>query len=319
MSATRNSPRPIVLVIGSANVDLVVRARRIPRPGETVLGGDLATHPGGKGANQAVAAARLGAAVRFVGRVGDDAHAQLLTNSLVADGVDVSHLRITPGCATGVALIVVDDTGQNAICVSPGANARVTPSDLDVAESAFDGAAVCLLQLEIPMETVRHALALCKRFGVLTILNPAPAPATPFPELLSADLLTPNESEAAALCGIERCATTEQAADLAQRLVQRSGGEVVITLGGEGAIVAHAAGAEPVPAYAVNVVDATGAGDTFSGALAWGLAEGRPLREAVRFANAAAALACTRCGAQSAMPTADEVARMIAGRHDVRG
>jgi ribokinase len=309
----------VVLVVGSANADLVIRAGRIPRPGETVLGGDLATHPGGKGANQAVAAARLGAGVRFIGRVGDDALGQLLTNSLAAAGVDVSHLFITRGCPTGVALIVVDDTGQNAICVSPGANAHLTPSDLDVAESAFDGAAVCLLQLEIPMETVRHALALCKRFGVMTILNPAPAPATPLPESFMVAVLTPNESEAAALCDANEPATIDQAAELAKQLARRSSGAVIVTLGGEGAVVADDEGIEHIPAHAVNVIDATGAGDTFSGALACALAAHRPMRDAVRFANAAAALACTRCGAQTAMPTAGEVARLIAGRHDVRG
>ena len=316
-----------LVVIGSANTDLVTRTPRVPAPGQTVLGSDLLTLPGGKGANQAVAAARLagraGPIVHFVGRVGDDEAGGRLRHTLSRDGVDTAHLRTTRETASGCALILVDSRGQNSIVVSPGANARVTPADVDAAEKLIRSAAAVLLQLEIPLPTVRHALAMCRRLGVTSILDPAPVPPRGLPRALlaAADVLTPNEPESLQLLGATPPANARRAprpSDVARTLISRGASTVVLKLGPRGAAAATRAGdfhsARP---YRVRAVDTTAAGDAFNGALAVAMAEGRPLPDAIDFANAAGALCCTKRGAQPALPTRAEVDRLVRrGRGD---
>ena len=307
-----------IVVIGSVNMDLLCRTPHLPRGGETVLGGDLLTIPGGKGANQAVAAARLGGAVHMVGRVGDDDFGRRLLAGLAENSVETANVTATPGVASGCAMILVDDRGENSIVVSPGANARVTPADVDAAEPLIRSAAVVLLQLEIPLAAVRRAVAICRRHGVFTILDPAPVPpATLPPALFRVDLLTPNEHEAAQLAAgagdaRRRRAKSSLPESLANALLSRGPKHVVLKLGGRGALVQEHSG-EPVPVrpFKVKVVDTTAAGDAFTGALAVAVSEGCELADAVRFANAAGATCCTRLGAQPALPTRADVERLM--------
>lgn len=306
--------QPHVVVVGSANIDLVVRAERIPRAGETIRGGDLAAICGGKGANQAVAAARLGAACELIARVGDDEFGPRIRASLAAAGVGIDDVLTTAGSPTGAALIVVSAGGENAICVSPGANARLTRADLDAAEAAFAGARVCLLQLEVPTETVLHAIALCRKHGVDAILDPAPASADLPDELYKVHVITPNATEAGIMTGHHVPDEPGRAREAAAILHRRGAASVVIKMGSQGALLWDRGVCEHVPSHKVAVVDTTAAGDAFNGALGTALAGGSALREAVRFANAAGALACTRPGAQPAMPRAEEVRRLLADR-----
>ena len=313
--------RPIV-VIGSLNTDYVCRVNRIPRPGETILGSDLSIVPGGKGANQAVAAARLGDRVYMVGRVGDDDAGRRLREGLRRDGVNVRHVRTTSGISSGSALILVDGRGENSIVVSPGANARVAPDDVDAAEPVIRSAAAVLLQLEIPPATVRHALAMCRRLGVQTILDPAPVPPGGLPPALwRADVLTPNEPESQQLvgAGVSPGARADDPKRIAGLLHARGAATVVLKLGARGALLApRDAAPRLVRPYRVRVVDSTAAGDAFNGALAVALAEGRPVDDAVRFANAAGALCCTRSGAQPSLPERSAVARLFRGARTSR-
>lgn len=289
-----------IVVVGSLNMDLVVRAPRHPEPGETLLGGPFQTFPGGKGANQAVAAARLGAPVRIIGRVGPDAFGETLLATARRDGVDTTHVRRDETAATGVALITVADSGQNTIVVAPGANGQVTPADVDAAAEAFAGAAVLLVQLECPLPAVIRAAQLARDRQALVVLNPAPARPLPEALLKLTDLLAPNESELAALAG---------GADVAAGAAQlRAAGvrTVIVTRGERGVYYESADARGELPAHPVPVVDTTAAGDAFLGGLAVALAEGRPLAEAVAWGNAAGALAVTRPGAQPSLPTARE-------------
>jgi ribokinase len=313
---------PRVVVIGSLNTDLVTRTHRIPAPGETVSGSDLLTLPGGKGANQAVAAARLApsraARVHLVGRVGDDERGSQLVAGLKSDSVDTSHVRRTPGVPTGCALIVVDARGENSIVVSPGANARVTPADVDAALPLLRRASAVLLQLEIPLATVRHAVRLCRSIGVPTVLDPTPVPPRGLPRaLFAADYLTPNQPESLRLAGLDppRRARVADARAIAAALHARGAQTVVLKLGARGSAVAprapRAAGVTLVRPYRVHIVDSTAAGDAFNGAFAVALSEGKSPREAARFANAAGALCCTKLGAQPALPTRDEVDALL--------
>ena len=305
MPASR-SGRPIV-VIGSINTDFVLRTPHIPGPGETVLGSDLLTIPGGKGANQAVAAARLGGLVHMVGRVGDDPFGAGLREGLAANGVNVDHVSVTPGVASGCATILVDRRGENSIVVSPGSNARLTAEDVGRAERLIRAASVVVMQLEVPPATVRHAVALCRRLGVRTILDPAPVPPKGLPRALYAvGVLTPNEHEGAQLTG------QRDAAKMAAALLSRGASTVVLKLGAKGALIAE--GARPpqvVRPFRVRAVDTTAAGDAFTAALAVGLSEGMALDRAVRFANAAGALCCTRVGAQPALPGRRDVEQLL--------
>ncbi len=291
-----------VLVVGSANMDMVVSCERFPEPGETVLTDEFTMFPGGKGANQAVACARLGGAVRFLGKMGDDVFHPRLLKSLEADGIDTEHVLVDPDASTGVALITVNGKGENQIVVAAGSNMRLTPEEVEAEHALFEAADVVLLQLEIPLETVERAAALAKGAGATVILNPAPACDLPDALLKNVDVLTPNESEAARLSGL-RVTDRAAAARAARELVERGVQHVVVTLGADGVLLVTAERVLHVPGRAVDAVDTTAAGDAFNGALAYALAEEYDLDAALAFANAAAAYAVTRRGAQASMPT----------------
>jgi ribokinase len=294
------APKPVV-VIGSINMDLIARVPHVPAPGETILGRDFVMLPGGKGANQAVAAARLGAPVRMLGRVGSDELGRTLLGELRGSGVETSHVQVTPGVASGIAMITVGDDGENAITVASGANWAVTPDDVTVAADLLRDAAICVVQLELPLPVVERAVHRCRENRVPLILDPAPAPREPLPDpLWKVDILSPNETEAAALTGLP---TNEAPARVAGALRERGARAVVLKLGARGAYVSSPDFEGAVAPFNVQAVDTTAAGDAFTGALAVALAEGRSLHDAVRFANAAGALACTKIGAQAAMPT----------------
>lgn len=299
--------RDIVLVVGSANMDLVVSCDRFPQPGETLLARDFGMYPGGKGANQAVACAKLGGQVDFLGKMGRDGFRERLAASLEEDGVGLKHLLIDPDTPTGIALITVDGDGQNEILVVSGSNMKLTPADLEARRDLFAGASVVLLQLEIPIETVRKAVELARVGGAAVILNPAPAQSLPPSLLAGVDLLTPNETEASILTGmaVEDEASAEAAA---RRLLEMDVGAVIVTRGAEGALLVTADAVHSFPARSVRAVDTTAAGDAFNGALAFALASGQTLEQAIPFANTVAAYAVTRKGAQTSMPTQDELA-----------
>ena len=296
-----------ILVIGSLNADLVVRAPRFPEPGETLSGEDLAIIPGGKGANQAVAAARQGASVAMVGRVGDDPFGPMLIQNLQDNRVDTTHVQET-GSATGTAIIIVASSGQNSIVLSSGANGRLTPADVESAP--FQDGDSLLLQLEIPLETVNHAAKVARRNGLRVILNPAPARQLPDSLLADVDILIPNESELHLLSG-RPVTDLDSAKSAARELLAKGAKTVIVTLGSNGALLVTDEIATHVPAFKVNVVDTTAAGDAFIGGLTAALLEGKPLEEAVRYGNASGALATTRFGAQPSLPTIDEVENVL--------
>ncbi|MGP3922936.1 ribokinase [Streptomyces sp. 8N616] len=296
-----------LLVVGSANADLVIGVDRRPAAGETVLGSDLAVHPGGKGANQAVAAARLGARTALLARVGDDAHGRLLLESLRAAGVGTAGV-MTGGAPTGVALITVDPAGDNSIVVSPGANTRLTPGDVTDAGALLAAARVVSLQLEIPPATVAAAVRAARAAGTRVVLNPSPPAPLPAAVLAACDPLVANEHEARFLLRGHAAAAASEPEAWASALLERGPRSVVVTLGAGGALVAGRDGeALRVPSPPVEAVDTTGAGDAFTGALAWRLAAGDGLEEAVRFAVRVGAAAVTRAGAQESFPAAEEV------------
>lgn len=299
-----------IVIVGSLNMDLVVRAPRMPAPGETLFGSDFRTISGGKGANQAVAAARLGATVTMAGRVGEDAFGLALIQGLVEAGVATRFVQRDPSAATGIAVIVLDASGQNSIIVASGANMRLTADDVNAAEPAIATASAVVLQLESPLAAVERALELARHHGVATILNPAPAQPLSDRLLKRVDFLVPNETETALLTGIT-VDDLPAARRAAERLRAMGTGSVILTLGSNGALLA---GDETLhlPAHPVTVVDTTAAGDAFVGAFAVALAEGHPVVEAVRWANAAGALAVTRLGAQPSMPTRKELEEFYA-------
>ncbi len=301
--------RSNVVVVGSINMDLVVRSDHVPAPGETVLGSDFQTIPGGKGANQAVAVARLGARCTMIGRVGDDAFGARLGEGLRGEGIDTRFVTTTREEASGVAMIVVAASGENAICVASGANFMVAPTDVDAAEDMIASAEACVLQLELPVETVAHAIRLCRKYDVETILDPAPAVADPPDALFEADVVSPNESEAGILLAGEASSVSPRA--IAETLHRRGAAHVVLKLGARGAAVFSDGRFEIVPGHEVEVVDTTAAGDAFTAALAVARARGHDWLDATRYANAAGALACTRFGAQPSMPTADAVRSLL--------
>jgi ribokinase len=301
---------PRLVVVGSTNVDMVVQCPHLPRPGETVLGGRFQRVPGGKGANQAVAAARLGAAVTFVGRVGADPLGAETEALLAAEGMDLSCVVRDPDEAHGVALILVDPQGENVIAVAAGANARVCPADVERAEPAIAACDGVLLQLEVPLPAVEAAANLARRHGKRVLLNPAPYQAVPDSLLRLVDVLTPNETEAEMLLG-DAAGGLIGVAGTAQELLRRGVGCVIVTLGKEGVLVLREGEEFRVPGRRVKAVDTTAAGDAFSGALAVRLAEGAALPEAARFAVAAAAVSVTRLGAQSSLPHRAEVEALL--------
>ncbi len=305
---------PRLVVVGSLNMDLVIRTSHIPRPGETIHGEDLSLIPGGKGANQAVAAAQLGARCEMVGRVGDDVFGGQLIAALRERGVATDYVRSTSACSSGVALIHVEASGENSITIVAGSNGRMTPMDLETLEPVLAQSNVLLLQLEIPEETVAAAIQIARRNGVYSILDTAPAPTNGLPEALYAvDLLTPNQHEAQALTGIE--VVDEVSATRAARILHDRGARrVVIKMGAAGAFALDENGqTQMVPSFPVQAVDTTAAGDAFTAALGVALAEGRELVAATRFACAAGALATTVFGAQPAMPDRSQVEKLLRG------
>ena len=295
-----------IVVLGSSNTDMIVKTERIPRPGETVIGGVFSKAPGGKGANQAVAAARAGGSVVFIGRVGADMLGEEALAGYICDGIDVSRVTRDPDAYSGVALIFVDAKGENSIAVASGANANVTPADVEAARDRIESAAVLLMQLEIPIEAVRAAADIAVARGVRVILNPAPARALDDALLRNISILTPNETEAELLTGIS--ADTDRGVENATEALRARGIEtVLLTLGTRGVYIASPEYRGIVPCYPVECVDSTAAGDVFNGVLAASLADGRILLDAVRFASAAAAISVTRMGAQPSAPYREEI------------
>lgn len=290
-----------IVVIGSVNTDLVVRGPRIPSPGETVTGGSFLRAQGGKGANQAVAAARAGAEVTFVARVGDDELGEAALASLVEESIDVTHITRDPDHATGVALIMVDRAGENAISVAPGANARLSVDDVEAARAAIESADVLLMQLETPIPAVERAAAIASAAGTTVILNPAPARPLGDSLLSDVDVLTPNQGESAFLTG------EVEPGVAAVRLRESGVNNVVVTLGSRGAMAVSSEGELSFAGFPVNAVDSTAAGDAFNGFLAVSLAEGLDLEKAVPGACAAGALATTVPGARPSLPYRDSV------------
>lgn len=299
-----------ISVVGSLNMDLVVRSPRIPQPGETIIGYEWHTIPGGKGANQTVAAARMGGLVSMVGRVGGDAFAQPLMENLADCGVDHTHVTRDLEAATGVALITVDDEGENTIVVASGANKQLSPQDVEAAEDLIAASKVLLLQLESPLETVMRAAQLANMHSVTVVLNPAPARQLPVELLSLVDVLVPNESETALLTGLP-VSSPEELESAAGALLEKGIGTVILTLGAQGALLAEAGGFVRVPAFKVDPVDTTAAGDAFMGAFGVALAEEKPVAEAVRWGNAAGALAATKLGAQTSLPSREEVEALL--------
>ncbi|QKG20427.1 ribokinase [Actinomadura verrucosospora] len=295
-----------VVVVGSVNADLVVGVDRRPEPGETVLGSDLATHPGGKGANQAVAAARLGGRVGIVGRVGDDGHGALLRDALAEAGVDLAHLAVTPG-PSGVALITVGPDGDNSIIVSPGANARLTPDDVAAARDMIAAASVVTFQLEVPMPAIEAAARAAASAGARVVLNLSPTAPVPADVLALCDPLVVNEHEAAYLLGGAGDADAMAPQETSRALLRSGPRSAVITLGADGVVVADAEGATAIPSPKVDAVDTTGAGDAFTAALCLRLARGDSLRDAARYATRVGAAAVRKPGAQTSYPTPDEL------------
>ena len=300
-----------ILVVGSSNTDMIIKVRHTPKPGETILGGEFASAAGGKGANQAVGAARAGGDVTFIACVGQDMFGDKAVAGFVADGINVRHIVRDQSAPSGVALIFVAENGENSIAVASGSNGKLVPSDLKSAKRAFSKAAVVVLQLETPLSTVKAAAHLGASAGARVILNPAPARPLPNDLLRRVYLLTPNESEAELLTGVavKNDAGVAKAAD---KLLARGVQNVIITLGARGAFVAGKEGRAFVSGFKVKPVDTTGAGDMFNGTLAVALAEGKSLLEAARFASAAAAISVTRLGAQTSAPTRKEIDRLLA-------
>ena len=299
-----------VVIFGSINMDLVVRTPRLPAPGETLTGHTFFTAPGGKGANQAVACARLGADTRMIGRVGDDVFGATLRETLRGYGVDVTSVGISAG-PSGVAAIAVDDAGENTIVIVAGANGTIGADDLALLEGALDGAKVLLLQLEVPIEAVVAAAKAARRRGVKVLLDPAPALALPAELYAASDIITPNETEAAELVGF--AVLDQQDAERAgQALLDRGARAAVIKMGSKGAYWTDGARGGLAPAFRVQAVDTVAAGDAFNGGLAAALDTGLPLEQAIRWGLAAGALSVTKPGAQQSMPSREELERMLA-------
>ncbi|NRF91612.1 ribokinase [Paenibacillus frigoriresistens] len=295
-----------IVVVGSLNMDLVVVAPRIALEGETILGGLFSTMPGGKGANQAVAASRLGAKVHMVGCVGDDGFGQELLAHLNQENIDTEYVSTLAGISSGVAMITVNESGENSIVVSSGANARMTPDHVRRAESVICSSDLLLIQLEIPMETVEEAVSIANRHQVPVILNPAPANQLSEALLKQVDILTPNETEGKLIITgqADGDASVEE---IISTLINKGVKRVVMTLGGDGAAYSEKGTIQHLKAHQMEVVDTTGAGDSFNAGLGVYLAEGGSLEEAVQFAQKAAALSVTKLGAQPAMPSRIEV------------
>jgi ribokinase len=299
-----------VLVLGSANTDLTVRAERLPRPQETVTDGEFSATYGGKGANQALAALRAGARTRLIARIGRDAFGERLAQHLADSGLPREGLIRDESVPAGVALIGVDREGTNQILVAPGSNKRLGPQDLSRFKHLFSGCSVFLSQLETPLETVQSGLETAREHGMFTVLDPAPSRELPEAVYPLLDLITPNEREAADLTGMN-VDSPESAAEAGRLLLQRGCGAALVTLGGRGALFASRDREELISPHSVRAVDTVAAGDAFNGALAGALSEGAPLLQAVRFAAAAGALSTTRPGAQDSLPDRKEIDALV--------
>ena len=300
------NPRSKIVVVGSSNTDMIIQLDRIPRPGETLLGGEFTSAAGGKGANQAVGAARAGGDVTFIARVGKDIFGDQAVAGFRKDGINVNHVFRDAAAPSGVALIFVAKDGENSIAVAGGANGKLSPADVKRAAKVIRSAAMLVAQLETPLATVQAAADIAAKAGVRFILNPAPARPLPDALLKRVSILTPNETEAELLTGIN--VTNEAtAAKAAAKLRSRGVQTVILTLGSRGAFIADDKGKQLVPGFKVKAVDTTAAGDIFNGALAVALAEGKALPDAVRFANAAAAISVTCLGAQPSAPSRTEI------------
>ncbi len=299
-----------VVVLGASTTDMNIRLPRLPTPGQTLLGGTFFTGPGGKGANQAVAARRAGGDVVFLTAFGDDVFGDQVRRHDEAEGIDLRHAKTVAGEPTGVALIFVADDGENLIGVAMGANSRLGPDDIEaLPDSVFNGGGVLLASLEVPVETVARAVERAHKAGMLVVVNPAPGDRrlADLGVLPMIDVLTPNETEATVMSGDARYDPMAAAGSLRDEGVKA----VVVTLGGEGCLIVTSEGSTRIAAHRVEVVDTVGAGDAFNGALAVALAEGRPLADAVRWATAAGAIAVTKPGAQGALPTRDAIDRLF--------
>jgi ribokinase len=301
---------PRIVVLGSINMDLVIRCAHLPHPGETIIGKSCTEVPGGKGANQAVAASRAGGEVTMIGRVGDDAFSDRLLANLKNQHVNICNVKPTLDCPSGVAVVAVDDHGENAIMVVPGANGRLCSDDVARAADLIRRADLLLIQLEVPLDTVAAAVSVAQQSGVPVILNPAPMPTALPAELTRVDVLCPNQSEASVILG-RKVESIEDACEAAIQIRGRGAENVIVTLGSSGAVVADQSGVHHIAPFPVTAVDTTAAGDAFAGALAVRLASGDSLSTAAQFASAAGAIAATRHGAQPSMPTADEVVQLI--------
>ncbi len=301
---------PTIVVVGSVNMDLVVQCERLPREGETLFGRGFQMIPGGKGANQAVAAARLGAKTVMAGRVGADPFGEQLLDNLRKEGIDTTPFRVDPAAPTGVALITIFESGNNSIVVAPGANMEMAPEDLDALAPVLAEADALITQFEAPLPVVERAFELAAEHGVTSVLDAGPAVECPDRILAKADLVSPNETEAEALTGVAvvDAASAERAA---REILSKGAKATVLKLGDKGCLVATPDRVEHVPGFAVDAVDTTAAGDAFTAGLALRIAEGADLFSAARYANAVGACACTKLGAQPAMPRPADVAALM--------
>ncbi|MFN8472429.1 MAG: ribokinase [Anaerolineae bacterium] len=301
---------PRITIVGSSNFDLFSRPPRFPKPGETLVGGEFHTDFGGKGANQAVTAARLGGQVTMVARVGGDIFGQRMLQNFQTQGIDTRYVYVDDTRASGVADIWVDDQGQNVIIISPGANGALTPEDARRAADAIQAAAVVVCQLEVPIETVLEAFRIARAAGARTVLNTAPAAPIPHELIALSDIVSPNEPEVELLTGMP-VGTLDEVTAAAQHLLAQGARTVVVTLGKRGALVVEEGKVQHVPATPVQAVDTTGAGDAFIGALAVFLGEGRSLSQAVEWANIVAGVSVTRRGTQASFPHRSEIAAQL--------
>lgn len=301
-----------IVVIGSSNTDMIIKSERIPQPGETIIGGKFTTAAGGKGANQAVAAVRAGGDVTFIGRIGTDILGDNAVNGFVKDGLNVSNIIRDNEEPSGVALIFVDEKGENSIAVAPGSNAKLSPKDIKNNQSVITGADLLLMQLEVPIEAIESAAELAFKSKIKIILNPAPARPLSNGLLEKISIITPNETEAEILTGIT--VNNESDAERAAKvLIEKGVDTVIITLGSRGAFIFNSEYKELVPSYKVKAVDTTAAGDVFNGALTVALSEDKNLKDAVLFANAAAALSVTKLGAQPSAPYKKDIISILDG------
>lgn len=295
-----------IVIIGSSNTDMVVKSSKLPVPGETVLGGDFAMNPGGKGANQAVAAARLGGDVTFICKVGNDMFGKQAIALYEKEGIDISQVSTDDKCQSGVALITVDSTGENCIAVASGANGTLSPSDIDKAAGVINKADLVLMQLETPLDTVEYAAELASRNGIKVILNPAPAQTIPDKLLRSLYMIVPNTTEAELLSG-KKIDSWESACNAAKIIADKGVKIVIITLGAMGALVLDNGEYHKAEVQKIDAVDTTAAGDTFCGALCVALSEGLSIMDAVTFANKASGISVSRMGAQPSIPKREEL------------